>query len=117
MTNEKWQAFKESILKKRYTAMTAIKDKCIECKGGENLSESCGVTSCPIYCFLRQKEVEKAARKQKGISDERLAHLRRMTEKRLENKRGDNDVASDGFGGGNSNDPQHGAGGNTIPSM
>ena len=87
MTDERWQAFKAAIPTKRYTALSAIKDKCIECKGGEGETKPCEVKTCPLYCFLNQKKVEKENRKQKGISDERREQLRRMTEKRLENKR------------------------------
>lgn len=87
MTDEKWAEFMAAMPTKKYTALKAIKDKCIECKGGEGELKPCEIKTCPLYWFLYQKSVEKREAKEKGISDELREHLKKITKKRLENKR------------------------------
>lgn len=81
MTDERWQAFKAAIPTKRYTALSAIKDKCIECKGGEGETKPCEVKTCPLYCFLRQRNREKENRPKRVLTDAQRANLFKSTEK------------------------------------
>ena len=86
MTDERWAEFMAAMPTKKYTALKAIKDKCIECKGGEGELKPCEIKTCPLYWFLYQKKVKENEARAKGISDEQKEHLKKMTEKRLRNK-------------------------------
>lgn len=73
MTDERWAEFMAAMPTKKYTALTAIKDKCIECRGGEDtwrVGKDCKIKTCPLYYFLRQHRLEIANRPKRVLTDE-----------------------------------------------
>lgn len=87
MNSQAFREWIENLGNIKWTPLKAIKAKCIECCGGEGVPSKCEIKTCPLYWFLYQKSVEKREAKEKEISDELREHLKKITEKRLENKR------------------------------
>ena len=89
MTSEKFREWIEALPTKHFTPLRAIKDKCIECCGGEGDPTKCEIKTCPLYWFLRQKLQEKNNRPPRVVSDEvrakRLENLKKYREMRAKN--------------------------------
>lgn len=76
MNDEKWAEFMAAMPTKKYTALKAIKDKCIECKGGEGELKPCEIKTCPLYWYLLAYKRKKEATPKRTMSDEQKAKMR-----------------------------------------
>ena len=73
MTSEKFREWLEALPTKHFTPLRAIKDKCVECCGGEGDPTKCEIKTCPLYWFLRQKDREKKNRPPRVLTDAQRA--------------------------------------------